>query len=249
MEKHTFIDRYFHSQRELLDIRYSEERDINTLFTYLNNLHSAADKLHELFDCNIKTIPEFKLLRIIRNYFHHVGDVDEIRLHVKVQENVLVSHSQHLLIPLEVFAKSVKSFVDNNVPGPKSKSYQSKIKFVSGEMAAISEVFDYTTTLMSDLLFYCEKPSLNLDGKNYELGFDMYKFVFNITNIIADNCREIPELESKKVIQDLDLSYSAEMNIPKHDVYCSPFSVPITTTEGFIYAEVVTSSQPPAVSP
>lgn len=34
MEKYTFIDRYFHSQRELLDIRHSEERDINTLFTY-----------------------------------------------------------------------------------------------------------------------------------------------------------------------------------------------------------------------
>ncbi|MCI1185310.1 hypothetical protein MOV55_20315 [Enterobacter cloacae] len=48
MEKYTFIDRYFHSQRELLDIRHSEERDINTLFTYLNNLHSTADKLLEL---------------------------------------------------------------------------------------------------------------------------------------------------------------------------------------------------------
>lgn len=43
MEKYTFIDRYFHSQRELLDIRHSEERDINTLFTYLNNLHSTGD--------------------------------------------------------------------------------------------------------------------------------------------------------------------------------------------------------------
>ena len=90
MEKYTFIDRYFHSQSELLDIRHTEDRDINTLFTYLNNLHSTADKLLELFDCNIKTAPEFKMLRIIRNYFHHVGDVDEIRLHVKVEENVLV---------------------------------------------------------------------------------------------------------------------------------------------------------------
>lgn len=84
MEKHAFIDRYFYGQRELMDIRHTEDRDINTLFTYLNNLHSTADKLVELFDCNIKTVPEFKLLRIIRNYFHHVGDVDDIRLHVKV---------------------------------------------------------------------------------------------------------------------------------------------------------------------
>lgn len=60
MEKYTFIDRYFHSQRELLDIRHSEERDINTLFTYLNNLHSTADKLLELFNCSIKTAQNSK---------------------------------------------------------------------------------------------------------------------------------------------------------------------------------------------
>lgn len=236
MEQHTFIDRYFHSQRELLDIRHTEDRDINTLFTYLNNLHSTADKLAEFFDCNIKSTPEFKLLRIIRNYFHHVGDVDEIRLHVKVEENVMVSHSQHLLIPLEVFAKSVKSFIDNTIPDPKSKNFNSKMKFVSSEMAAIAEVFDGTTTLMHDLLAYCDKPSLNLDGRTYELGFDMYKFVYNMTNVIADKCREIPELQQKQVVQSLDSSYTVENNIGKYDLFCSPFNVPITTTEGFVYA-------------
>lgn len=239
MENHTFIDRYFHSQRELMDIRHTENRDINTLFTYLNNLHSTADKLGELFDYNIKTVPEFKLLRIIRNYFHYVGDVDEIRLHVKVEKNVMVSHSQHLLIPLEVFAKSVKSFIDNSIPDPKSKSYNSKMRFVSSEMAAIAEVFDYATTLMRDLLRYCDKPRLNLDGKIYELGFDMYKFVYNMTNIIADKCREIPELQQKQVVQDLDLSYRIESNIGKYDVFCSASSVPITTTEGFVYAKEI----------
>jgi len=237
MEKYTFIDRYFHSQRELLDIRHSEERDINSLFTYLNNLHSTADKLLELFKCNIKTAPEFKMLRIIRNYFHHVGDVDEIRLHVKVEANVLVSHSQHLLIPLEVLAMSVKSFFDNTVPNEKNKNYKAKLKFVQDEMSEISEIFDYSATLMEDLELFCHKPSLKLDGKVYELGFDMYKFVFNITNIIADKCREIPELHEKKVIQELDWSYRVENNIGKHDVFCSPSSVPITTTEGFVYAK------------
>jgi hypothetical protein len=237
MEKYTFIDRYFHSQRELLDIRLSEERDINSLFTYLNNLHSTADKLLELFKCNIKTAPEFKMLRIIRNYFHHVGDVDEIRLHVKVEKNVLVSHSQHLLIPLEVLAKSVKSFFDNTVPSEKSKNYKARLKFVQDEMSEIAEIFDYSATLMEDLELFCNKPSLRLDGKVYELGFDMYKFVFNITNIIANKCREIPELHEKKVIQELDWSYRVENNIGKHDVFCSPFNVPITTTEGFVYAK------------
>lgn len=69
MKKHTFIDRYFESQRALLRLDTIEEHDVNSLFTYLNNLHSTADKLKELFDCNIKDCPDFKLLRIIRNYF------------------------------------------------------------------------------------------------------------------------------------------------------------------------------------
>lgn len=240
MEKYTFIDRYFHSQRELLDIRHSEGRDINTLFTYLNNLHSTADKLFELFNCSIKTAPEFKLLRLIRNYFYHVGDVDEIRLHVKIEENVLVSHSQHLLIPLlEVLAKSVKSFIDNTIPDEKNKNYKSKLRFVQRGMSDIAEIFDYAANLMKDLEMFCQKPSLRLDGRVYELGFDMYKFVFNITNLIADKCREIPELREKKVILGLDWSYRAENNIGKYDVFCSPFNVPITTTEGFVYAKSI----------
>ena len=36
MNKHTFIDRYFHSQQELLDITKIDETNVNSLFTYLN---------------------------------------------------------------------------------------------------------------------------------------------------------------------------------------------------------------------
>ncbi|GGJ52036.1 MULTISPECIES: hypothetical protein [Pseudomonas] len=122
---------------------------------------------------------------------------------------------------------------------PKRKNYNAKAQFVKKEMDSIAEIFDYTANLMQDLEVFCQKPSLNLDGKNYELGFDMYKFVFNITNIIADKCRDIPELQSKRVIQDLDWAYRAANNIGKHDVLCSPFNVPITTTKGFIYAKKI----------
>lgn len=104
-------------------------------------------------------------------------------------------------------------------------------------MSNIAEIFDYAANLMKDLEMFCQKPSLRLDGRVYELGFDMYKFVFNITNTIADKCREIPELREKKVILELDWSYRAENNIGKHDVFCSPSNVPITTTEGFVYAK------------
>lgn len=239
MQNHTFIDRYFHSQSELLDIRFSEDRDINTLFTYLNNLHSTADKLKELFDCNIKSFPEFKMLRIVRNYFHHVGDVDEARMHVTVDKEVIVSHNQHIIIPLETFAKSVKSFIDKNTVPKGHKNYKKKLAFVSKEMASISEYFDYCADLLNNMEACCNKPSLKLDGKVYELGFDMYKLVYNVSNLIADKCREIEPLASKKVIKELDESYTLLNNIGKYDVLCRPGSAPIMTMKGFVYPSKV----------
>ncbi|WP_023604653.1 hypothetical protein [Aliivibrio logei] len=91
MKQHTFIDRYFQSQQDLFDLKHIDDPDVNALFTYLNNLHSTADKLKDVFGCNIKGDPNFKLLRLIRNYFHHVGNVDEARLLVTVEENVFLT--------------------------------------------------------------------------------------------------------------------------------------------------------------
>ncbi|MFL9609124.1 hypothetical protein ACKF11_03465 [Methylobacillus sp. Pita2] len=235
MEKHTFIDRYFHSQYELLDFRFSQNRDINTLYTYLNNLHSTADKLKELFGCDIKSTPEFKILRIVRNYFHHSGDVDEIRLYVSADKNTIVSHLQHLIIPLETFAKSLKSFIDNNTVPESNKNYKNKKVFIESELDSIFSCFDYGPDILQNLEKFCDKPSLKLDGKTYELGFDMYKFVYNITNVIADSCRKIEELKIKQIVSDLDTSYTASKNIGKFDIMCHPSSVPIMTIEGFIY--------------
>lgn len=239
MEKYTFIDRYFHSQYELLDVRYSEDRDINTLFTYLNNLHSTADKLIELFDCNIKSTPEFKVLRMIRNYFHHVGDVDEIRLYVSVDKGVIVSHSHHIIIPLETLARSFKSFIDNNTVPETNRSYKKKKGFIDGEMNSIFELLAGGYDILNKLEICCNKPSLKLDGKIYELGFDIYKFVYNITNIIAEKCREIDDLKTKKIICELDFSYSIVNNISKHDVFFRLGHAPIMTTEGFVYPKAI----------
>lgn len=130
MEKYTFIDRYFHSQYELLDIRETKERDINTLFSYLENLHATGDKLKDMFGVNIKSYPEFKLLRMIRNYFHHVGDVDEVRLYASVDKDFINSHLEHLIIPLDIFAKSLKSFIDNNTVAENNRNYQNKLDYV-----------------------------------------------------------------------------------------------------------------------
>lgn len=239
MEQTKFIDRFFHSQYELLDFTKIENRDANSLYTFLNNMHTTADRLKEDFDCDIKSSPDFKILRLIRNYFHHVGDVDEVRLNVVVEPGVMVSHQEHLLIPLETFAKSVKSFIDKNTLPEGHKNHKKKQDFVVNEINAISEIFDYTQDLLQNMEAMCNKPSLKLDGVVYELGFDMYKSVYNVTNIIADKCRSIEALKNKSVIVNLGSSYTAANNIGKHDVFCHPNQVPITTTEGFIYPKSI----------
>src|SRR5690606_18546607 len=53
--EYRFIDRFFHSQYELLDFSRTGERDTNTLYSFLNNLHTTADRLKEDFDCDIKS--------------------------------------------------------------------------------------------------------------------------------------------------------------------------------------------------
>tara|TARA_R110001583_G_scaffold89547_1_gene230887 strand:- start:1744 stop:2475 length:732 start_codon:yes stop_codon:yes gene_type:complete len=239
MQNYTFIDRYFQSQRALLDLDSIEKHDVNSLFTYLNNLHSTADKLKDLFDCSIKDNPDFRLLRIIRNYFHHVGDVDDIRMLVSVEENVHFDRMLHLIIPLETFAKSVKSFTENAMVPESHKQYQKKLKYVSREMDSISKSYSYNNDLLSNMDMFCNKPSLNLDGEVYELGFDMFRFIFNVTNLIVDSCKSINELASKPIILELGSEYSESNNIDRIDIFCSPDKMPITTTQGMIYARKI----------
>ena len=239
MTKHTFIDRYFHSQKDLLDISQIGETNVNSLFTYLNNLHSTADKLKELFGCNIKDFPDFKLLRIIRNYFHHVGDVNETRLLVIGEENVVFERIQHLIIPMETLSKSIKSFIDNSTVPKHNKQYEKKLKYVSKEITSISNCFSYCNEILSNMDMCCNKPSLKLDGVVHELGFDMFKFIHNVTNLIAERCREIEELASKTVIKELNLEYSLDFYIDKLDMLCSADKIPITTTQGMVYAKSV----------
>ena len=235
MEQHIFIDRFFQSQYELLDTRHKEKRDINSLYTFLNNLHTVGDRLKEEFDCEIKSYPEFKILRIIRNYLHHAGDFKEIRVNVVLQPGVISSHNEHLIIPLEVFAKSLKSFIDKNTLPEGHKKFKNKQQFISRELDSISEIFSYTQDLLSNLDVMCNKPRLKLDGEVFELGFDMYKFVYNIANIVADKCRLIEELKNKAIIRDLEQTYTQDFNIDKRDVLCSPEKVPVLTTSGFVY--------------
>lgn len=73
------------------------------------------------------------------------------------------------------------------------------------------------------------------DGKDYYFGFDIYKAVYNVTNIVADICRSIEDLAEKKCIRELDDGYTESNNIEKYDVYSLPGTPPsLLTTQGFI---------------
>lgn len=238
MPNYTFIDRYFYSQFELLDYNYTENRDINTLSSYLENLHSVADKLKEIFDCNIKNIPEFKLLRIIRNYFHHVDDIDEYRMYVALDKDVILTHSELVVIPVELFAKSIKSFIDNNTVAKTNRNYQRKIEFISSEISSLYEVTD-CHEIVRHIEAFCNNPRLKLDGKIYKLGFDLFPVIYNITNIIADKCRSINQLSCKDIVLSLDETYTESNNIEKNNLFCRPSAEPLLTTEGYIFADKI----------
>lgn len=234
--ENSFIERYFQSVDELLDIRQSEEKDINSLFTYLENLHLLADKLKNKFSKDIRTIPDFVLLRLLRNYFHHVEDINEFRFFVNIQYGITVSHVEQIIIPLETFAKSIKSFIDKHTVSKSNRQYQSKLDFVGNELTQVFKCCD-CQFLLENLLFYCDQPKIKCNGVFYDLGFDIFKYIYNITNVIADLCREIPDLALKEVVKNLDESFTQDNNIQKNDIITILGRTPIVTTQGYIYPE------------
>ena len=238
MESYTYIDRYFHSQNELVDIRNKEQRDINTLFSFLNNLHSLSDKIKEQFDVNLSGYPEFKVLRILRNYFHHVGDIDETRMFVNLQPDVSTYHTEQILIPMRIWAEAVNNFVEKNTVPESNNRYKSKQKFIHKELDSVLDICDCVDVLKNPKLF-CRPLLLKCDGIVIELGFDIFNFVYNISNVIADECRNIPDLGSKKVIKELCDSYRIDNNIPKYDLTIRPGVECILTTEGYIFPKTI----------
>ena len=131
MSNDRFVDRYFESEGALLKIEHSEKKNINTLLTYLENLHSIGDKLNDKYQCNIKDVPEFVILRIIRNYFHHVDDIEDYSMFVELKEWGIFEYNRHLIISLKDFAKSLKNFIDQNSDNKKKKFLDKQIELIT----------------------------------------------------------------------------------------------------------------------
>ena len=240
MKNNSFIDRYFHSEKELLDIRKKEYRDINTLFSYLNNLHSSSEKLRDNFDCILSKYPEFKVLRILRNYFQHVDDIDELRMYANLKKDMTLSHHELLVIPMQIWAEAVENFIKKNTVSEKRPDYQKKQAFIKKELDSILEICDCVDILNNSSKF-CRPLKLNCDNDIVELGFDIYKFVYNISNIIADECRKIDDLTPKLKALAIDQFYTAKNNIPKFNLSshaCDCNNI-ILTTKGYIHPKLV----------
>jgi len=225
------LKKYFHSQYELLDMREKDKRDINTLSTYLTQIHSLADKLRNNYNINLSVYPEFRVLRVLRNYMHHVDDVEELRMYAVLQPQVSLYHMEHLIIPINFWAKCLKNLIDVN-------TRQGKQKFLNKELSGIQEISD-SSDIIENLENFCSPVFLKCDDEVIELGFDIYKFVYNMSNIIVDEFRKHSDLQHELLDIDIDDSYSIENNIPKYDLSSHAGVNCILTLNGYIFPTTV----------
>ncbi|WP_311781231.1 MULTISPECIES: hypothetical protein [Pantoea] len=221
MEQHTFVDRFFHSSHGLTDFTKMGGRNINTLFSFLNNLHSfQQDRTRIQFGVSIAHHPEFKLLRIIRNYFHHVGDVDEFRV-FNAQNEFSVSHTEMIIIPVSVIAKAL-------INAKKRRDGLKEVESIFGSIDGLAYISEQDC-------FMAHGRYLIHKGRKHYPGLDLFKYIYNITNIIADVCRETPEFSLKKCVLSLDSTYTSDNNIGKFNLHCHAGNVQSLSTEGYIF--------------
>lgn len=224
MEPFTVVDRFFHSSNELTDMIMTGERDINTLNSFLTNLHSLNDRLNKEFSISLSAYPEFKLLRMIRNYMHHQGDVDDVRVYVTLNQFSL-SHAELIIIPTAVVARALLSFQQHS---------KSKPDLYRKEVDAISGFIDGFNLIEEDAERFGADPEFVINNEKVKPGFDIFKSVYNITNIIADICRDNPILAEKKCVIDLSSDHATTNKIEKYNMQTLPGVEPILTTKGYI---------------
>ncbi|MEB8014815.1 hypothetical protein [Citrobacter braakii] len=223
MEDYAFIDRFFNSSFELMDLRDTEIRDGNTLISFLNNLQTVNDRFKRAFEIDFNDYPEFKLLRLIRNYFQHEGDVQETRVFF-THQSVLLSHSEQVIIPICDLAKALRPLLNGKPQAWKKEEIAAILKFSPG----LREVVD-------NLEGFTQDPQLLHKGQYYSGGYDLYIPIYNITNIVASRCRTVPELADKSIVAGLDRTYDIDNNIGNENMTVRLGMTPVLTTKGFIF--------------
>lgn len=166
MDNYKYVDRFFESNFKLMDVRYADKRDGSTLLTFLNNLHSFNDRLKKDFERDLLNHPEFKILKHLRNYYHHQGDVDEIRVFFS-GKGMIFSHAEMIIIPIHIVAKALREVMSG-------KRKLSKIKGVEERQLLISYCQDLSY-VFDDLDGFANDPKFPHKGEFYSAGFDLYK--------------------------------------------------------------------------
>ncbi|WP_157968041.1 hypothetical protein [Edaphovirga cremea] len=92
----------------------------------------------------------------------------------------------------------------------------------------LSYVFD-------DLDGFANDPQFPHKGELYSGGFDLYTSIYNVANIIASHCRNIPELCNREITLELDETYDEANNIVKYNLTVPLGVRPLLTTKGFIF--------------
>ncbi len=234
-----FLNIYFVNAAKLLDIRFIEQRDITLLFNYLDSLHSIRDKLKTKFEVDIASYPEFILLREIRNYFHHVGDVEHVHFWSEFSE-AIPSATQQVVVPVSCVAKALMNYRDKCAEGT-AKRQKSHLKRVQKDFERIIEIHD-CQCLFDHMDILAERPWLCCDGEKVELGFDLFKCIYNITNYVADVCRPVLSPDDFAKIPYVDDSFTASNNIEKFDMQTRPGVEPILSTKGYIFPTKIESA-------
>ena len=106
-------------------------------------------------------------------------------------------------------------------------------KILNKQIQLISEFIEID--IINNVEEICNLKDILIDNNKYSLGIDIFKYVYNISNFIADKCRKIDELKNKQVILDLEPTYTEEYNIHKIDYMGTPGNMPIMTTKGFVF--------------
>lgn len=231
MNNYKFLDIYFENEAILLKAEYSEQKSISTLLNYLNSLHSTADKLKDKLNCDIKNIPEFIILRVIRNYFHHINDIDDFSFYIELEEWGIYENNMHLIISFNDLLKAIKHFINQNTK---------KDQYLKKQIQLMQEFLDSNFFDNIDELLTIYR--ILIDDKEYQAGVDIFKYVYNISNFIADKCREIDEVKNKFVIKNLHFTYTILNNIPKKDFIGCVENIPIMTTSGLIFPKTIEST-------
>jgi len=165
---------------------------------------------------------------------HHVDDVEEIRVYAMLQPQVSLYHMEHVIVPISFWAKCLNNLIVTNTRPQGHPQYMSKKKFLDKELDGITDICD-CFEIIENIEGFCKPALLKCDGKVIELGFDIYKFVYNISNIIVHEFNHNPELAHLLAEMGIDEIYSLENNIPKYDLSAHLGTNCILTTKGYIF--------------